>query len=75
MGANAECTWRCDGCDDVSIWKGLTIPKDWAELKLRTVRGLSYDKNFYVCQMCFAVLLQNRRTGPTWFQKLKKAIT
>lgn len=74
MSVIVKHTWICDGCDLQSTHTGGGKPSEWGQVELKVINGLAYEKQFWLCGMCFNVLIRNRRTGTPWFQRLKKAI-
>ncbi len=71
MGQITKHRWVCDGCDDESSHTGGGQPLAWGHAQL-TARGM--EKQFWLCGMCFSVLLQNRRKGPNWFERLMRCV-
>lgn len=66
-------TWTCDGCDDKQTTQFNGSPYEWKWLELMGP-GWASPSKFLVCFTCYMVLINNRRKGPTWLQRLAKCI-
>lgn len=74
MGRIDMYVWRCDGCDEEKKDADEYVPANWDRFQLRPERGICSDFWFTICGSCCNELLQNARKGPTWFQRLRRAV-
>lgn len=74
MAMTANYSWKCDGCDDQPKHNSRSLPDGWAKIQLEVKLGPAWAPEFTVCNACYLVLIPNRRTGPSWFNKLLKCV-